>query len=79
VAHVHPTGSAAIPARHRTQGGRPLPTEEAAAALALAFITSVIRHLDAQVPGMQRELLPAFMPPWLLDLVQGGLQQGGAA
>jgi hypothetical protein len=57
----------------------PSPTEEANAALALAFVTSTMRHLDAEVPGMQWELLPAFMPPWLLDLVQGGLQQGGAA
>jgi hypothetical protein len=56
----------------------PSPTEEAAAALALASVTSILRHLDAEIPGMQWELLPALMPPWMLDLVQGGLQQGGA-
>jgi hypothetical protein len=57
----------------------PSPTDEACAALALAFVASIMRHLDAQVPGMQWELLPALMPPWLLDLVQGGLQQRGPA
>jgi hypothetical protein len=57
----------------------PSPTEEAAAALSLTSVVSILRRLDAEISGMQWELLPDLMPAWLLELVQAGLHQGGCS
>jgi hypothetical protein len=47
----------------------PSPTEDAAAAPALTNPIWILRPNDAEIPGMQWELLPALMAAWLLELV----------